>query len=83
MISSDYLETKAENGADPGWAHGVVMGRKDWLEIVCRLEPGLMGCRVGRVGRYAVACDVTMEPTASRWYYSRDRYEEHLARLPL
>lgn len=81
-ISSDYLEVKGgRDGDEPGWAHGVVMGRKDWLEIVCRLEPGLMGCVIGKVGRYHVACDKTMEPTASRWYYSAERFNEHVARL--
>ena len=80
--TSDYVETRAATGEEPGWAHGCVMGRKDWLMIVCRLEPRLTGCKVGQVGRYAVACDTSMEPTASRWYYSRERYEEHVANLP-
>lgn len=81
MISSDIHETRAEAG-EPGLSYGVVMGRRDWLMIVCRFEPHLTGQRVGTCGRYAVACDTSMEPTAQRWYYSRDRFEEHVARLP-
>lgn len=83
MISSDYLEVKGgRDGEEPGWPHGVVMGRRDWLMIVCRLEPHLMGLRVGMCGRYQVACDTSMQPDASRTYYSRELYEQHLARLP-
>jgi len=81
--TSDYLEANGgRDGDEPGMAHGCVMGRKDWLMIVCRLVPGLMGCKVGQVGNVHVACDTSMEPTASRWYYRREAYEEHLQRLP-
>jgi hypothetical protein len=83
VISSDYIEAKGgRDGEEPGFAHGVVMGRRDWLNIVCRLEPGLMGCKVGMCGRFQVACDTSMPPDASRTYYTRERYEEHLSRLP-
>jgi hypothetical protein len=79
--STDLQETREETGEEPGWAHGCVMGRKDWLNVVCRLEPHLMGRKVGQVGRYAVACDPSMDPTTSRWYYSAARFEEHLSRI--
>lgn len=83
LVTSDYLEVKGgRDGEEPGWAHGCVMGRRDWLNIVCRLEPGLMGLKVGMCGRYQVACDTSMPADASRWYYSRAGYEEHLSRLP-
>lgn len=83
LATSDYNEAKGgRDGEEPGWPHGVVMGRRDWLMIVCRLEPGLMGCKVGIVGRYQVACDTSMEPSTSRFYYSRENYEAHLSRLP-
>lgn len=83
LATSDYLDVKGgRDGEEPGWAHGVVMGRKDWLEIVCRLEPGLLGCKIGMVGRYHVACDTSMGPTDSRWYYGRLAYEQHIARMP-
>ena len=80
-MTSDYVQTREELDAEPGLAYGCIMGRKDWLMIVCRLVPGLMGCKVGKVGAVQVACDTSMNPTASMWYYSRDRYEEHVSRI--
>jgi len=69
-------------GVEFGPAHGCVMGQRDWREIVCRLVPGLYGCKVGMVGHTHVACDSSMPPTAAKWYYNRASFDEHMGRLP-
>lgn len=81
MITSDYIEARDFAGEEPGMAFGVVMGNRDWREIVCRLDQQLWGRKVGKIGPTHVALDSSMEPTASRWYYLRESFEEHLSRL--
>jgi hypothetical protein len=80
--TSDIAEARTFLQEEPGMAFGCVMGQRDWREIVCRLDPHLFGCTVGKIGPVHVALDRSMQPTESRWYYLRSSFEEHLGRIP-